>query len=88
MSSSGCQRLFVVGCWLASRVRCHQLGWELTRVYGCWRGVAGGAAPGYSHLQPPSPGGGLRVNIIQTLRKQSANPPFSSLIFYHTSFTA
>ena len=28
MSSSSCQRLFVVGCWLASRVRCRQLGWE------------------------------------------------------------
>lgn len=21
--------------WLASRVRCRQLGWELTRLYGC-----------------------------------------------------
>ena len=35
------------------------------------RGVAGGAAPGYFHLQPPSPGGGLRVNTIK-LRKQIA----------------
>ena len=61
---------------LASRVRCRQLGWELTRVYGCQRGVAGGEAPGYSHLQPPSAGGGLRINIIQ-LRKQSAKCFFS-----------
>jgi len=47
-------------------------------VYGCERGVAVGAAPGGSPLlQPPFPGGGLRINIIQ-LRKQSAKYIYKS----------
>ena len=49
-----------------SRARRRQLGWKLTRGYGCWRGVAAGAAPGTCYsLHPLAPSGGARIDMIQ-----------------------
>ena len=71
-----CGQLQTVG--LASRFRHSQLGLELTRVYGCSRGVAVAATPGGSgpSLHPPFvPSGGVRTNVIQ-LRKQNAKDEY------------
>ena len=58
-----------------SRARRRQLGWKLTRGYGCWRGVAAGAAPGTCYsLHPLAPSGGARIDTYNFEGKMRTPP--------------